>query len=226
MWSYQRSVFDDLINEKKTKTTKGWNYKHLGNCLPVVLHCMLAFSRVFQKNWRRYWIETSLTSFHWQLTRFGCSKTLPREGRGWAYHILQLYEFAGSFTCQSVWCCLFTLFTSSIVALKQLYMNVREVVYFHLNVNLKSKIVGCLNPFISRVLVFCSKYEYPWSARQVQTEEPDVVSSANRASASRHLRSAGWQVELVMLWKVSFCIVWTPFTVVVIVSEHLYIIGC
>ena len=30
-------------------------------------------------------------------TRFGCSKTLPREGRDWAYHILQLYEFAGSF---------------------------------------------------------------------------------------------------------------------------------
>ena len=54
--------------KKKTKTTKGRNYKHLGNCLPVVLHCMLAFCRVFQNIWRRYWIKTSLTSFHWQKT--------------------------------------------------------------------------------------------------------------------------------------------------------------
>ena len=53
---------------KKTKMAKGWNYKHLGNCLPVVLHCMLAFCRVFQNIWRRYWIKTSLTSFHWQKT--------------------------------------------------------------------------------------------------------------------------------------------------------------
>ena len=194
MWSYQRSIFDDLINEKKTKTTKGWNYKHLGNCLPVVLHCMLAFSRVFQKNWRRYWIETSLTSFHWQLTRFGCSKTLPREGRGWAYHILQLYEFAGSFIGRPVWFCLFML-------LLLLHSNsstwMTEKLYISMDVNLKSKIVGCLNPFILKVLVFCSKYEpCPWSASQVKTEEPDVVSSANRASASRHLRSAGWQVVI------------------------------
>ena len=60
--------FDNLINEKTTKTTKGWNYKNLGNFLPFVLHCMLAFCRVLQNIWRRYWIKTSLTSFHWQKT--------------------------------------------------------------------------------------------------------------------------------------------------------------
>ena len=142
MWSYQRSIFDDLINEKKTKMAKGWNYKHLGNFLPVLLHCMLTFCcQVLQNIKRRYLIDTSLTSSHWQLTHFRCSKSLPREGWGWVYHILhQIYEFPGSFIGWSVLFSLFVLFV--IVALKQLFMNIREVVYLHLNVNIRFKIVN------------------------------------------------------------------------------------
>ena len=197
MWSYQRSVFDNLINEKKTKTTKGWNYKNLGNFLPFVLHCMLAFCRVLQNIWRRYWIKTSLTSFHWQKT-----------------HVLvvpKLYQEKGevglttSCSCMSLRAVLlvnqFDVVCSPFLLLLLLHSNsstwMTEKLYISMDVNLKSKIVGCLNPFILKVLVFCSKYEpCPRSASQVKTEEPDVVSSANRASASRHLRSAGWQVVI------------------------------